>query len=106
MQEVLFPLFKKYQFSDDKAPLLAKMHTENTLYGINRVPCFIDCVKKGIIDIHSEAKKAESFGSMERSDGQLGAGVLNAVNYTNRAIKLAKENGMGLLAPRNTNHWM
>ena len=111
MKKVLFTLFKKYQFSDNKATLLAEVHTENTLYGINshginRVPRFIDHVAKGIIDIKAEAEKAETFGSIERWNGNLGAGVINAVKCTNRAVTLAKENGMGLVALRNTNHWM
>lgn len=111
MKAVLFTLFKKYQFSDDKATLLAKVHTENTLYGINshginRVPRFIDHVEKGIINIKAEAEKVETFGSIERWDGNLGSGVINAVKCTNRAVTLAKENGMGLVALRNTNHWM
>lgn len=111
MEEILFKLFKKYQFTDDKASLLAEVHTENTLYGINshginRVPRFIDYVEKGLIDIHTEAEQAEGFGSIERWDGKLGSGVVNAVKCTNRAVELAKENGMGLVALRNTNHWM
>lgn len=111
MKEVLFKLFKKYQFSDAKAKILAEVHTENTLYGIhshgiNRVSPFIDQVKKGIIHTQAEAVKAETFGSIERWDGQLGSGVINAITCTKRAIELAKENGMGLIALRNTNHWM
>ncbi|MFK7935416.1 MAG: 3-dehydro-L-gulonate 2-dehydrogenase [Saprospiraceae bacterium] len=111
MKTVLFTLLKKYQFSDIKAELLAEVHTENTLYGINshginRVPRFLDHVKKGIIDLKAEAEQVETFGSIERWDGKLGSGVVNAVKCTNRAIALAKENGMGLVALRNTNHWM
>lgn len=111
MKDVLFTLFRKYQFSESKALLLAEVHTDNTLYGINshginRVPQFIDRVKKGIINIQAEAVKVETFGSIERWDGQLGSGVINAVKCMNRAIELAKENGMGLVALRNTNHWM
>ncbi|MEM9885750.1 MAG: 3-dehydro-L-gulonate 2-dehydrogenase [Bacteroidota bacterium] len=111
MKSVLFELFRKYQFKDDKALLLANIHTENTLHGVNshgidRVPQFIDHIEKGLIQIHAEAGQVEGFGSMERWDGQLGSGVINAVRCTNRAIELAKENGMGLVALRNTNHWM
>jgi len=111
MEEVLFTLFKKHQFSESKALLLAKVTTENTLYGINshginRVPRFLDQIKKGLININAEAEKVESFGSIERWDGNLGAGIINATKCTERAIELAKENGMGLVALRNTNHWM
>lgn len=111
MTTVLFTLFKKYQFTDEKAKLLAKVHTENTLYGvnshgINRIPPFIKLIQKGIIDVTADAEKAETFGSIERWDGKLGSGVLNAIACTDRAVELAKEHGMGLVALRNTNHWM
>jgi 3-dehydro-L-gulonate 2-dehydrogenase len=111
MEEVLFTIFKKYQFSEIKAKLLAKVTTENTMYGINshginRVPLFLDSIKKGLIKINAEAEKVEALGSIERWDGNHGAGIINAVKCTERAIELAKEKGMGLVALRNTNHWM
>lgn len=111
MQEILYNLFIAYKFDLEKAKLLAKVHTESTLdgvnsHGINRVPLFIEYVKKGVIDINAEAEKVETFGSIERWDGNLGSGIINATKCTNRAIELAKSNGMGLVALRNTNHWM
>ncbi|MFS4417382.1 3-dehydro-L-gulonate 2-dehydrogenase [Maribacter sp. 2307ULW6-5] len=111
MREVLTALFSKHGFSKEKAKLLAHVHTENTLHGvnshgINRVPYFIEQLQRGLVKKDAEAKKVEGFGNMERWDGKLGSGVLNAVQCTNRAIVLAKENGMGLVALRNTNHWM
>ena len=111
MQEVLCQLFIKYDFADEKAQLLARVHTESTLdgvnsHGINRVPLFIEYVEKGLVKIDMEAEKVESFGNIERWDGQFGAGIVNATKCTSRAIELAKNNGMGLVALRNTNHWM
>lgn len=111
MEETLNTLFLKYNFSAAKARQLAQTHTESTLYGvfshgINRVPRFIDHLQKGIVQIDKEAQKVEGFGSIERWDGQLGPGVINAIKCTDRAITLAKENGMSLVALRNTNHWM
>ncbi len=111
MKEVLFRLFRKHQFSEEKALLLAEVHTENTLHGvnshgINRVARFDDYVKKGIVKVEAEAEKADAFGSIERWDGHLGSGVINALKCTDRAVALAKTQGMGLVALRNTNHWM
>ena len=111
MQEVLYKLFIKYQFNETNARLLARVHTESTLagvnsHGVNRIPLFIDYLEKGRININAEAEKAESFGSIERWDGNFGSGVINATKCTNRAIELAKKHGMGLVALRNTNHWM
>ena len=111
MQEVLYQLFLKYKFAEEKAKLLATVHTESTLvgvnsHGINRVPLFIDYVENGRIKIDAEAERVEGFGSIERWDGNLGPGIVNASKCTNRAIELAKLNGMGLVGLRNTNHWM
>jgi 3-dehydro-L-gulonate 2-dehydrogenase len=111
MKDTLFTLFKKHQFSEAKAALLAEVHTENTLHGvnshgINRVPQFIGQIQDNIIKVDAEAEKAATFGSIEQWDGQLGSGVLNAITCTDRAVELAKEHGMGLVALRNTNHWM
>lgn len=111
MQAVLLSLFSKEGFTTEKAELLSHVHTENTLHGvnshgINRVPYFIEQLQRGLVKKDAEAEKVEGFGSIERWDGNLGSGVINAIKCTNRAITLAKENGMGLVALRNTNHWM
>ena len=111
MQNVLYKLFIKNGFDEEKARSLARIHSESTLdgvnsHGINRVPLFIDYVKKGVVHVDAEAFKVEAFGNIERWDGMLGPGIINAVKCTNRAIELAKLHGMGLVALRNTNHWM
>lgn len=111
MRDVLYKLFLKYKFSEEKAKLMADVHTESTLdgvnsHGINRVPLFIEYVEKGLVKIDAEAEKVETFGSIERWDGRLGPGIVNATRCTNRAIELAKLHGMGMVALRNTNHWM
>ncbi|XCF06477.1 3-dehydro-L-gulonate 2-dehydrogenase [Tamlana crocina] len=111
IQKVLYELFLKYKFNNTNAKLLANVFTESTLdgvssHGVNRVPLFIEYVKKGIIKIDAEAEKTASFGNIERWDGNLGPGIVNATKCTNRAIELAKQHGMGMVALRNTNHWM
>lgn len=111
MKKVLYDLFIKYKFTEEKANLLARVFTESTLdgvssHGINRVPLFIDYINKGVIKIDAEAEKVASFGTIERWDGNLGPGIVNATKCTTRAIELAKQYGMGMVALRNTNHWM
>ena len=111
MKEILNRLFCKYKFTADKAELLAKTYSETTLdgvnsHGINRVPLFIEYVKNGVVDITAEAEIVETFGSIERWDGHSGPGIINAIKCTDRAVTLAKEHGMGLIALRNNNHWM
>ncbi len=111
MQDVLHSLFIKYKFAPEKAKAMADMYTENTLsgvnsHGINRVPLFIEYVEAGAVKVDTEAEKAKSFGSIERWDGKHGPGIINALKCTDRAIALAKDHGIGLVALRNTNHWM
>ncbi|WP_159948962.1 3-dehydro-L-gulonate 2-dehydrogenase [Polaribacter septentrionalilitoris] len=111
IQSELYKLFIKYKFTNQKAKLIANVFTESTIdgissHGINRVPLFIEHIKKGIIRVNAEAEKVASFGNIERWDGNLGPGIVNATKCTNRAIELAKLHGMGMVALRNTNHWM
>lgn len=111
MQDTLYKLFLKYKFTNEKAKLLAKTYTNSTVdgvnsHGINRVPLFIEYVEKEIVKIDAEAEKVENFGSIERWDGNFGPGIINAVKCTNQATALAKTHGMGIVALRNTNHWM
>jgi 3-dehydro-L-gulonate 2-dehydrogenase len=111
MQDVLYKLFIKHNFSEEKSKSIAKVTSENSLsgvnsHGINRVPLFIEYVEKGLVKVDAEAEKVETFGSIERWDGNLGPGIINAKKCTNRAIELAKLHGIGMVALRNTNHWM
>ena len=111
IQKVLHELFIKYKFTYEKAKLLATVFTESTLdgissHGINRVPLFIEHIEKGVIKIDAEAEKVAAFGNIERWDGHQGPGIINATKCMDRAIELAKQHGMGMVALRNTNHWM
>ena len=111
MQGLLHQLFIKYHFTEERAALLVKVFSEKTLdgvasHGLNRVPLFINYIQKGIVKVEAEAEPIATFGNIERWDGHLGPGIINASKCTNRAIALAKEQGMGLVALRNTNHWM
>ena len=111
MQQTLLRIFSLLNFSEQASQTLATTHTQSTMcgvnsHGINRVPLFAKYVKDGIVNPSTQAQKTEAFGNIERWDGQFGSGVLNAQICTQRAIELAKENGLGLVALKNTNHWM
>ncbi len=75
-------------------------------HGVNRFPKMVSYVKKGYINPKDIAVCEQSFGSFERWDGKEGLGPLNAKICMDRAVVLARENGIGLVALRNTNHWM
>ncbi len=89
MQDVLYRLFIKYNFTEEKARYMARVFSETTLdgvnsHGINRVPPFIKYVENGLVKVDAEAEKAEKFGSIERWDGNFGPGIINAAKCTNR----------------------
>ncbi|TCT15571.1 3-dehydro-L-gulonate 2-dehydrogenase [Natranaerovirga pectinivora] len=109
-QEFLRILLKK-GFSKDRAELCAKLFAETSLdgvysHGLNRFPRFVSLIDKGIVDVNAEPIKLDTIGFIERWDGNLGPGNLNAYASMERAIELAKENGMGCVTLKNNNHWM
>jgi len=75
-------------------------------HGVNRFPRVVSYLEKGVIDGKAKPTCINSFGSFERWDGHMGLGNVNAVIAMNRACELAKQNGIGIVAIGNTNHWM
>ena len=111
MYDEFLRVLLKVGFAEERAKLCAKIYAESSLdgvysHGLNRFPGFIRHIKKGYVDVHASPEKVESLGSLERWDGNLGPGVLNANFSMGRAIQIARENGVGCVALRNTNHWM
>jgi len=101
----------KVGFSEQKAELCSKIFAENSRdgvhsHGVNRFPVFVEYVKHGIINIHGEPKMIYREGVIEHWEGNHGPGMYNATLAMKRAIELAKENNMGCVTLRNTNHWM
>jgi 3-dehydro-L-gulonate 2-dehydrogenase len=101
----------KYKFNKSDSEKLSEIFTENTLvgvssHGVNRFAEFIELVKSGHINPNAILNKINSFNALEQWDAQFGAGPLNAIKMTNRAIELSEEYGIGLIALKNSNHWM
>lgn len=104
-------ILKDKGFNDIDASDAAKIFVENSLdgvysHGVNRFPKVIEYIDKGYINVNKKAERIVGSGSYEVWDGNLGLGVLNANLAMERAMNLAKEFGIGLVALRNTNHWM
>lgn len=98
-------------FEENQAEECAVIFAENSRdgvhsHGLNRFPTFVQYVKRNLIIPGEKPTKAGGFGAIEQWDGHLGPGMLNARFCMNRAISLAKENGIGCVAIKNTNHWM
>ncbi len=98
-------------FSEKKAGICANIFSINSRdgvysHGLNRFPTFVKYVRDGLIDMHAEPEMISSNGLTQQWDGHLAPGMYNATICMDRAIQLAKSNGIGLVAIRNTNHWM
>ncbi len=98
-------------FTEEKAESCAGIFANNSLdgvysHGINRFPVFVEYVKGGLIRVDAEPVLIEQTGLIEKWDGKSGPGMYNATKAMDRAISLAKANGIGCVAIKNTNHWM
>jgi 3-dehydro-L-gulonate 2-dehydrogenase len=98
-------------FNEERAEKAAILFTKTSCdgvysHGANRFPRVIEYIEKGYIDVNAEPTLEASFGAMERWNGNLGLGNLNAEICMDRAIELAREHGIGCVALKNTNHWM
>ncbi|MCS2608618.1 3-dehydro-L-gulonate 2-dehydrogenase [Halomonas dongshanensis] len=95
----------------EQAKVCARIHSESTRdgvhsHGIGRIPRFIDYVERGWVNVNASSNLVHKVGAIEVLDGNMGIGVTNALDATERAIDLSKEHGMGIVALRNTTHWM
>jgi 3-dehydro-L-gulonate 2-dehydrogenase len=111
LYEALRKAMLQLGLSEDRAALSARLTAETDrdgiyTHGLSRFPRFSAMVRNGSIDPNAEPTLTASFGSIERWDGHHGPGNLNAYAATQRAITLAKQNGIGCVALGNTSHWM
>lgn len=98
-------------FDDERARTAARIFADASRdgvhsHGLNRFPRFVSTIEEGFVRIDAEPVRLSGFGAIERWDGRLGPGNLNASFAMGRATELARENGIGLVALQNTNHWM
>ncbi|MBR1938462.1 MAG: 3-dehydro-L-gulonate 2-dehydrogenase [Spirochaetales bacterium] len=96
---------------EKEAAICATLMAQNSLdgvysHGVNRFARVIDYIDKGYIDPKARPEKIAAIGSFERWDGKLALGPNNAAKAMDRAIEIAREQGIGIVAIRNTNHWM
>ncbi|WP_299583412.1 3-dehydro-L-gulonate 2-dehydrogenase [uncultured Sunxiuqinia sp.] len=111
MQARFLEVLLNLGFPEQKAANCASIFANNSLdgiysHGVNRFPRFVEYTRKGYIKPEMEAKCKNRLGAIEQWDGQLGPGPSNALQATERAMELAQEQGLGLVALANTNHWM
>lgn len=111
MKTVFRSILLQNDFSDDNAEACAEIFTANSVdgvysHGINRFALFVRMVKEGSVLPNAEPHLIHALPALEQWDGALAPGVLNATKATAKAVRLAKEKGIGCVALANTNHWM
>ena len=74
-------------------------------HGVARLPRFAEMVRLGRIDPIAEPECVTAAGALERWTGHRGPGNLAAHAMTARAVALAREHGVGLVALGDTTHW-
>jgi 3-dehydro-L-gulonate 2-dehydrogenase len=97
--------------SPERAALCARLTAETDrdgvkTHGIARLPRFVEMVRLGRIDVHAEPVRVAAFGGLERWTGGRGPGNLAAWASMARAMELAREHGVGVVALAETSHWM
>ncbi|MDE0636900.1 MAG: 3-dehydro-L-gulonate 2-dehydrogenase [Candidatus Poribacteria bacterium] len=98
-------------FTGAEAELCAKLFAENQRdgvysHGLNRFPGFVSGLQSKQINFRAKPEKIESFGALERWDGKMGVGLVNAHSCMRRALELAGVHSIGCVGLSNTNHWM
>ena len=97
--------------SSHRASLCATILADNTLdgvasHGVNRFGQFVEKIRNGQMDKEAAPTKITAFAAFEQWDGNSGIGPLNALAMMDRAMELSDEYGLGMVALRNTTHWM
>ncbi|WP_101775556.1 3-dehydro-L-gulonate 2-dehydrogenase [Pasteurella oralis] len=82
--------------------------TESGVYshGVNRFPRFISQLEKGDIVPDAIPTKVLSLGAIEQWDAHQAIGNLTAKKMMDRAMEIADQFGIGVVALKNANHWM
>jgi len=97
--------------NEEISDMCAQLFTETSCdgiysHGVNRFPRVVEYIDKGYINLNATPTKVDGIGGFERWDGNLGLGNVNAKLAMDRAIELARQNGIGCVALKNTNHWL
>lgn len=111
VKDTLYNILITRNCPQDKAEMVAREMARNSLegtytHGINRFARLIRNIDDGLIDVAASPVLMRGFGGIENYDGQGGLGIPAALFAMGRAIELAGEHGIGLVALRNTNHWL
>ncbi len=101
----------KIGFTPERADVAAHLFADASrdgvyTHGLNRFPRFISNIQDGWIDINAEPELISQVGAVARYDGHHGPGNLNAKICVEKAMEIADQYGVGVVALGRSNHWM
>jgi 3-dehydro-L-gulonate 2-dehydrogenase len=104
-------ILQELGLAPERAGLSARLTAETDrdgirTHGIARLPRFAQQVRSGVVDPKAEPERTAAFGAIERWTGHRGPGNIAAYAAMQRAISLATEHGLGMVALGDTSHWM
>lgn len=70
------------------------------------MPRFLKYLEKGYVDLEGTMELYYLSGPVEQYDGNMGIGIINALEASDRSIEIAEEYGVGIVTLKNTTHWM
>ena len=111
LRDEFYRVLASVGFANERAMLCARLFAENQRdgvysHGLNRFPGFVAGLASKQINFRAQPEKIESFGALERWNGNMGVGLVNAHICMQRAMELAETHGIGCVGLSNTNHWM
>ena len=74
-------------------------------HGIVRLPTYIERINKGIMNLQPDMEYIRQRGAIGLLDAKNGLGQLAGYYAMKKAIELAKEFGIGMVAVKNSNHF-
>ena len=98
-------------FNKSDSEALAEIFLDSELdgvksHGLARFPRLINETRDGYIQPGKKPSLSKSFAGWETWDGHSGAGPLNALFCTQRAVEVAQQFGIACVGLKNTNHWL
>lgn len=103
-------IFCALGFSSDESAIITDVLLQADLFGveshgISRIMKYVRLVSDGVVDVHAVSRTIHETGISAVIDAASAMGQLVSKTAMETAIKKAKENGIGLVQVRNSNHY-
>lgn len=102
--------FIKLGMPEEEANIITEVMLEVDLRGIHshgflRLPIYVERIQKGLIKNKAEITEENNSTSSLVVNGNYSAGQVAGKYAMEKSIEIAEENGVGLVAVKNSNHF-